>query len=91
MEEWEGVFRLSAPSRGMYSSQDLRSVGDVASNLPATMTLLPDERSLLTRGTKSLSDETMTKVSMGDEYSRSMASMTRRMSLEFLPDLLEWY
>ena len=41
-----------------------------------------------TSGTKSLSDETMTNVSIGELYNKSTASIARRMSLEFLAGLV---
>ena len=50
---------------------------------------MPAARRRLTRGTKSVSDETMTNVSTGELYINSTASMASRMSLEFLPDA-EW-
>ena len=73
----------------MNLSQLLIRVGDVASLRPAAITVLPDDLSLPTSGTKSLSDDTMTNMSIGDSCSKSIASIAKRISLEFLPDLLE--
>ena len=57
--------------------------------LPDTTTILPEDLNLFTNGKKSLSDDTITNVSMvaGDWCSRSMASIDSFMSLEFLPDV----
>ena len=74
-------------SNAMNWSQLFIRTSDVLACLPDTITILPEDRSLFTRGKKSLSDDTMTNVSMvaGDWCSRSMASIDSFMSLEFLP------
>ena len=76
-------------SNAMNRSQLFIRTSDVLACLPDTITILPEDRSLFTRGKKSLSDDTMTNVSMvaGDWCSRSMASIDSFMSLEFLPDV----
>ena len=75
-------------SSAMNRSQLLIRTLDVLALLPDTMTILPEDRSLFTNGKKSLSDDTITKVSIvaGDWCSRSMASIDSLMSLEFLPE-----
>ena len=83
-EELE-VFVSSAMNR----SQLFIRTSDVLAFLLDTMTILPEDLNLFTNGKKSLSDDTITNVSMvaGDWCSRSMASIASFMSLEFLPDV----
>ena len=75
-------------SSAMNRSQLFIRTSDVLAFLPDTMTILPEDRSLFTNGKKSLSDDTMTNVSMvaGDWCNRSMALIDSLMSLEFLPE-----
>ena len=54
------------------------------------MTVFPADRNLLTSVTKSLSADTMTKVSTGDLYSKSTASIAKLISLEFFATFAAW-
>ena len=72
----------------MYLSQDLTIVVEVTARRPAPTTDLPDPRRWFTRGTKSLSEETITNVSTWALWSSSTASIVSFMSQEFLPALV---